>query len=169
MSHLTGPLILINFGEYCIDETYEETFEYIKKNNLDDEIQQILALNGISLCENLMKFSMRYGILSILRFMYEYINYQFNMDYMNDFVGIDKSSKEQNNMSATSMVATVDGDAVSSIDGGSLRYSLHDKYSKQRNECISYIVEMRKYSSMVSQNKKFYYKFNKKKYGSIFN
>lgn len=162
MNNITGELILAQFKDLGTNQ--DETFEYIAKYKLDDEIQEILKLNGDILCENLMKFSIRYGILSILRFMYEHLNFNFNISLINEYAGINDSQKS-NNMVDMSNAITSDGSVATESDG--IQIAMSDKYSYKRNECITYMLQMKKYSTLTPKNKRFYYTFNKKKYGHI--
>jgi hypothetical protein len=147
------------------DEEYQLTFDYIKKYNLETELNQILNLSDNKLYDALLRFSFKYGILSIIRFIYEQINYPFEIHMLTEYVSTSGDSETKTNANATNMVAVGGGDGS---DTGSLRFAIEDKYSKTRNECISYILNMKKYSSYISQNKKFYYKFNKSKYKHLF-
>ena len=163
---------IYDFNKYPIinsfklfDQNYQETFDYIKKYNLESELDQILKNNN-KIYESLLKFSFEYGILSITRFIYEQINYPFEIHIITEYVSTSNQNQNKNTENANNMVS-VSGNNNDS-DSGSLRFAIEDKYSKTRNECISYILNMKKYSSYVSKNKKFYYRFNKEKYKHLF-
>lgn len=166
MSIINGNNKIIN-SFISFDEEYESTFDYIKKYNLETELNQILNLNDNKLYDALLRFSFKYGILSITRFIYEHINYPFEIHMLTEYVSTsgETTNKASTDANATNMIAVGGGDGS---DRGSLRFAIEDKYSKTRNECISYILNMKKYSSYISQNKKFYYKFNKAKYKHLF-
>ena len=146
-------VIIEQFKEFTDD--YEETFNYIKKINVEDELKQILNSKGSLLNDQLYKFAFKYGILLIVKFLYEYINHPFDIDHMTDFTGTlkDKVNVDKN------IVATVDNGTPSEF-GKDCRFIVEDKYSKTRNECVMYIFNMKKYSKYYSKNKKYYYIFN---------
>jgi len=74
----------------------------------------------------------------------------------------------------TNYCKSIEGGAGNSIDsmdvpiiysGGSksgMAIMVEDKYSVERNKCITYLLNMKRRSKMYSKNKNFFYYFNKK-------
>lgn len=156
--------ILNIFKSY--EKDYWDVFEYIRKFDLEKELIDILNANpncNDRLYDALLRFSFKYGILSITRFIYEHLNHTFEMHMLTEYVGTASDSQNKDISYIQPMVA-VGGDGS---DTSSLKFSIEDKYSKCRNECITYILNMKKFSTYISSNKKFYYRFNKSRYGNI--
>lgn len=145
MHKYTGQSILDEFKIY-LENNPDNTLNYISEHGLDTEINDIITLNsGIDLLQKLTKFSMKYGILSILRFIYEYINFPFDINYINHFTDTQDLNSKQS--------AYVRNE-----------YLIVDAYYAARSQCIIYITNMKKYSRAVNIDTHFYYIFNAKKY-----
>jgi hypothetical protein len=153
--------IIDEFQKY--GENLPETIGYIKRFGLEGELDNILTTyKDTELCDNLFKFGFKYGILSIVKFLYEVVNHPYEVGIFNDFIAPDNSKKKEE-VVATNLVTV--GDDAGAGDSDPLRFTIGDKYSKGRNECINYLIGMKKYSTYFSKNKKFWYRYRKEKYG----
>lgn len=155
---LINMYIIDEFIKY--DENYMETFEYITKHQLKEELDKILtSYKNKMLYDKLFEFSYKYGIVSIIKFLYEIVNYEYDVNIFDTYISSDNSDKNRLN---NNLVTVGDSNANNC---GQLKFSLEDKWSIGRRECILYLMDMKKYSIYHSKNKKFYYRYNKKKYG----
>ena len=143
----TGESLMVEFRQNPKFK-HEEVIEYLQSKGLIEEMTTILATYTCTpLLENLAKFSMRYGVLSIVRFVYEYVGFPFDISYLGKFGHFDY----------------LDADGVhdhSSEKWVRSKYSKHDAYYMDRLKCLSYFSYMKRYSRLVSFDAKSYYIFN---------
>ncbi|QKF93873.1 hypothetical protein QKU48_gp0415 [Fadolivirus algeromassiliense] len=140
--------IIDKFIEYVGYDKYIEVKEYIETNKLLDEFRGVIINNN-----NLFEFSVRYGIIEIVKFLYEHIGVTYNLNNITDY-NIRIEGREANpNM------ASVNSDSGGNVG---MNIAITDKYTRKRNECMRYLIEMRKKSKMYSKNGQFYYSINKR-------
>lgn len=141
------------------DEKTNEIVNYMIDNEIYDQFDNIKN-DTIKL----FNFGVKYGIIEVVRFLYEKVNIEYDFNVIYEFNSVlDKSiNNPQNNL--VSGIANTQIQTGSSNDKVSIE--IWDKFTHNRKVCISYLVNMMKYSKQRSSNKKFYYKFNPK-YSSI--
>lgn len=125
---------------------YERIFEYLKQNEIYDEC---LNLKNV---EQLFEFSVKYGILEFVKFLYEHKNVTYNYNIITRYCHVIESSSSDANMIKVT--------ASSGNEG--MNIQLLDKYGFHRQSCLSYLIGMKKYSKLTTRNKNFYYTFNPK-------
>ncbi|ARF10034.1 hypothetical protein Indivirus_9_11 [Indivirus ILV1] len=127
----------------------DEILQYMEKYEILDEFNN---------CENieskLFFFSVKYGIIDIVKFLYEKLNIEYDYDILYRF----NITLDSNEMISTKLLIPLNS---SSVEGKMLNLIQSDKFSKNRNLCISYLIDMKKYSRLSFKNKKFYYKYIK--------
>ncbi len=127
-------------------EIYERILDYIKENKIYD---QCINLKNE---EQLFEFSVNYGILEFVKFLYEYKNITYNYNILTRYcINIISQEYNDNKISLTTSSGNI-----------GLTSPLLDKYSSNRLSCIHYLINMKKYSKMTSKDKNFYYTFNPK-------
>ncbi len=136
------------FIKYSGQDNYNEVFEFIEDNELQRKLFDVIDDN-----EKLFKFSIRYGVLEITKFLFEHINYSYDLKEILEYstkIG-EETFPDDTNV------------PIMSDTGGTIGLHIEhiDKYGKKREECIKYLINMRKKSRMTTFNKHFYYKFNK--------
>lgn len=128
-------------------EVYETIQEYIINNKLADEFDS-LKTNY----DKLFEFAIKYGILEIVKYLYEDKNIIYNMKIITSF-----------DTKITTQDLAPDSVPISNGNGNSgLNMQLWDKFSIKRNECIKYLFDMRKKSVLINNNGQFFYKLNTK-------
>jgi hypothetical protein len=133
-------------------------FTYITENNLMEKLDKIVKNeNTTEMFSDLFTFSIKYGILSFVTFLYEEMNMSYDMNIFNDFIFTFEAADKPDKAIDT---------AVTTNHTEKTRFSCaqDDKFSKKRKECLVYLYNMRRYSRYYSRNKKFMYQFNKQKY-----
>ena len=132
------------------EEIYEQIHEYLIDNDIYEEFQTIYPD-----VNKLFAFSIKYGIFDLMTFLYEDLNIEYNLNILQDYDGqINKNSNTDPNK------VLIDG---SSSGKQGLNLRLEDKFSKNRNICIAYLMESRKWSKMNFEKGNFYYKCNNNK------
>ena len=133
------------------DDRCDEVINYVIGNNLTDEF-----FDAYLDLDELFKFSVHYGLLDVVKFLYIHKNLPYNLSTIQEYNSkIESSSQEGSNLAAPVMA----GGANSG-----LRISRWDKHSQGRNECIRFLMDMKKYSKYIYRNKKHIYMFNVKYY-----
>ena len=120
---------------------------YMIENEIIDEFDTITN-DTIKL----FNFSVKYGIFDIVKFLYEKKNVEYDYDILLDYGSIIKSATP----------GPTDTVAMTGSSNTSVNVQIWDKFSKNRNYCINYLVNMKKYSKSRRCHKKFYYRFNQK-------
>jgi hypothetical protein len=129
------------------ETTYNDILEYIKKYDLMDEFNfSCLDAN------KLFEFSLKYGIYKLVKYLYQIKKVTYNLNLVTEYNKTIESSNDDSNR-----VSLISDNGANT----GLRISIEDKFSPQRNKCLSYLYEMRKYSKMYSKNKQFFYTYNK--------
>ncbi len=141
--------IVDSFIAFYGPEKAQNIMEYMKENSIFDEFE--LCKKNTS---QLFFFAIKYGILDIVKFLYEELNIEYDHDILFGFDMTLDSSK---------MLSTALETGVESGSSGNTKLNLTtwDQFSRNRNICINYLIDMKKRSKMRSKNKRFYYKFNK--------
>ncbi len=130
------------YGQDCVDNI----FIYMQDNEIVEEFEKIKDKPI-----DLFNFSVKYGIIEIVQFMYEKLEIEYDHSLI---LGFDSVLATTNSHIAAPIKTDSTNDKCS--------IQVWDKFSKGRNICIAYLVKMMRYSKHRSINKKFYYKFNKK-------
>jgi hypothetical protein len=115
------------------------------ENDIFDEYEKIK--NDVI---KLFNFSVKYGIYEIVKFLYERKGVEY--DILADYGAVIKST----NPGPTDMVA------MTGSSNTTCNIQVWDKFTRNRNICISYLMNIKKYSKSRRNRKKFYYKFNPK-------
>lgn len=140
---MTDDLITL-FIELKGQELYDQIYEYLIDNGIYDEFQEIYPDK-----DKLFAFSIKYGIYDIMTFLYEDFNLEYDLKVLSEY---DNQLKKDE----------MDPSKVLVEGGGSknqgLKLHFDDKFSKNRNICIAYLMESRKWSQMKYKNGGFYYK-----------
>lgn len=133
---------------------YDEIVQDLQDQGLLEEITTILnTYTNTPLLENLCGFCMKYGILEILRFIYEHINFLFEIHNLGQFTHF--NYLELNDLGFN--------DSIFNKWVRNKQYK--DARSKNRLRCLNYFTHMKRYSRCLPFEKKFYYLYNKDKYG----
>lgn len=135
-TNLYGEDECVKILNYMIDNDIFIEFNKVK-NNYND----------------LFYFGIKYGILEIVRFLYEKIGVEYDHDFI---LGFDTVVKSNINMPTNAIPISTDSTNTK------MTIQIQDKFSEGRNKCINYLINMKKYSKNRYENKKFYYQFNKK-------
>ena len=133
------------YGQDCINNI----FIYMQDNEIVEEFEKIKDKPI-----DLFIFSVKYGIIEIVQFMYEKLDIEYDHSLILGFDSVLTTSTNTDSHIAAPIVTDSRNDKCS--------VQVWDKFSKDRNICIAYLVKMMRYSKHRSANKKFYYKFNKK-------
>ena len=139
--------LIENFADFFGEETVELIHLYMLENEIFDEFEMVK--NNTTL---LFNFSVKYGILEIVRFLYERMQIEYDYDIITNYNSVLKS----NEPSPTDIVA------MTGSGNTSCNIQVWDKFTKNRNRCLAYLIDMKKYSKRRCNNKKFYYRFNPK-------
>ncbi|AYV82147.1 MAG: hypothetical protein Homavirus11_3 [Homavirus sp.] len=139
---------ILNFNKIYGDQMCDNLFTYMLDNNIYDEF-----FDSYNNYNKLFKFGLRYGIFEIIEYLYVHKGVSYDTSMFNEFY-MNLSSCDE-----------VDPNKVA-IEGSGIHTGLHiskmDKYTKNRNQCINYLLKLRKYSVYKYVNKKHIYTFNKK-------
>jgi hypothetical protein len=138
----------LDFAAKYGKDTMECIQNYMIKYLIFDEYTKIKTNYS-----QLFSFGIKYGIIEIVRFLYETVGIEYDYDVLNSY---DTVLKGTTSNGLTAMVSAGGG------GGETTRIQVWDKFSKNRNMCIAHLLNIKKYSSCRSQNKTFYYRFNKK-------
>jgi hypothetical protein len=106
--------------------------------------------------DELFRFAVKYELFEMVEFLYVHKTVPYNIDIFDEFY--------------TTIVSEVNSDKVAVETTGchtSLQISKIDKYTKNRNMCINYLLNLRKYSIYKYADNKHVYKFNSKYISSI--
>ena len=130
-------------------EKYREIANYIEENDLLKEYTLIKDN-----MHDLFYFSVRYGIFEIVKFLYEDKNIEYDNDILHKFNTVLNTNDRPTSVN-TVPIAT---DSTNT----KINVQVVDKFSRNRNICIHYLVYMYRFSKCRRDNKKFYYRYNKK-------
>ena len=134
------------YGQTCVDEIYE----YMVENDLLTEFYKIKNKP-----KKLFNFGIKYGIIEIVKYLYEHLNIEYDHNIILGFDTQLKSNIHQNTLINAQPILT-----GSSND--KLRIEVIDKFTKNRKICIKYLIDMKKYSKFRCSKCVFYYKFDVK-------
>ena len=127
-------------------DKYNQIIDYITKYNLMDEFNfSCVDAN------KLFEFSLKYGIYKLIKYLYQIKKVTYSLNLITEYNKIIESTGDNEKVSIISDNGANNG----------IRISLVDKFSSQRNKCLAYLYNMRKYSKMYNKNKQFYYTYNK--------
>ena len=103
--------------------------------------------------ECLFKLALEHGLYDVIYFLYIHKNCSYDYDILtNDKCVIINNSDNSD---------TNDKIITGNYNDG-LRFSLDDKYSFDKLQCINFLLDMKKYSTIIRDGAKHKYKFNKK-------
>ncbi len=120
---------------------------YMRENNIFDEFELCKEDTG-----KLFIFGIKYGLIDIVKFLYEELYIEYDHDIL---FGFDVTLNSRDIL-PTSLEIGVE---YNSNGNTRLNLTTWDKFTRNRNICINYLIDMKKYSKMRYKNKKFYYKF----------
>jgi len=129
-----------------------EIFNYLEENDLTAEL-----LNVINDDCKLFSFGVNYGILEIVKYLYECKNYEYDYDIIVNYNGEICSAIDSGQTTSISEPTLT---KLTSND--TMRFEYWGKFSHQKINCINYLIAMKKKSMMKFGAKKFYYKLNPK-------
>lgn len=132
-----------------------KVYEQIKEYLIDHDICEEFIQNIYPDVNKLFAFSVKYGIYDLMTFLYEDLNIEYNLNILLDY---DEQINKNQDIDPNKVL--VDG-SPSGKQGLNLR--LEDKFSKNRNICIAYLVASRKWSKINFEKGNFYYKYNNNK------
>ena len=139
--------IIEEFTEFSTVEKYEETLLFLKDNNILDEFSG--ALQDL---ETLLYLSIKYGLYDIVVFLYVQKNIPYNYDLLvNMITNIPEQERDLEKVAASS-----------GGDKRGINFSIDDKFTTRRNQCIKFLICVKKYSNLQYVRGKFMYRFNKK-------
>jgi hypothetical protein len=138
------------FIEIFGNSKYEEIYQFLYQNDLIDQFLSII--DDLNL---LFDFSLHYGILSLLQFLYQYKNVSYNYKILEKYV---KSINQNINFDDPNLIPIIS----SPNENSRVNYQILDKFSIKRNLCIEYLIYMKKFSKMNYINNNYIYKYNKK-------
>lgn len=124
------------------------TREYICDNGLEEEFNRIKDD-----LEKLFDFSIKYGILELVKFLYEDINFIYNFNLITKHL---YTSEEKDTIQN---IIPVMNDVSANVG---IKIRIIDKYSSKRESCLIYLNDMKKRSKLIIKDGNFYYKYNKK-------
>lgn len=128
-------------------DIYNKTKEFIEENNLGEKFSKMeYDVN------NLFEFAIDYGLYDIVTFLYENKKISFNLNLIKKYHTVIEVNED--NIIKIPIISDYSGNK-------GIRLKIEDKFSLKRNECINYLIEMRKRSKLYSKNGNFFYKFNK--------
>lgn len=153
MNNLVNEFIK-KFGK----QKYDDIYEYLAENEILDKFTDIISKKNAS-PDELYVFAIKYGIFEIVYLLYVYKMIPFNFSIINQFYFGKSSDDEQiqDMLSTCVPVSGCDGDIFGGLNG-----KIEDKYSTNRNICINFMIEMKKYSSMKTKNCAFIYSIQPK-------
>lgn len=133
------------------DNTYKNIEEYLIKNNLVTDFY-----NTNYDLYKLFDFSLEYGIIELVQFLYENKGITYNFNIISKYYKKieDNTSTDINSIPIINQQCGKDG----------LNIKFEDKFSINRDQCLNYLLNIRKKSIMNIKNGNFYYKYNISKY-----
>ncbi|ARF08352.1 hypothetical protein Catovirus_1_402 [Catovirus CTV1] len=143
-SHLQ---IILNNLNNLNNEVCKKTKIYI--NKLDSEQQ--VKLNKCNNSKDLSILCYEFGILPVLRYLYEFERITYNFNLLSNTVNTIAS---ENNSEFASAQSNGYNSSLNIIFGGKNEYG--------KRYCYNYLHYMKKYSVMTFKNKQFFYTINKK-------
>ena len=132
---------------YGLDR-YNKLVDYIVENNLVEEFNKAYMDK-----DKLFEFAVKYGMLDIVTFLYEYIRVSYNFNIVTGHNN--KIAEKELDPNAVPINALTDGSC-------GLNISFQDRYSKRRNECLRYLINIRSKSKMSFSNGNFFYRLSDK-------
>jgi hypothetical protein len=129
---------------YSVDELMEE----LKKNNI--ELEELLKLD----IKDIFDISIKKGILDLVEYLYVWYDVEYELCELLNITNININGDISESNSTTVLY---DSGAKSGLK---LEYFNKESYNVQKS--IQKLTSLRKYSSMTTNNKKFYYKFKPK-------
>jgi hypothetical protein len=129
-------------------DKYYELEKYIQENRLEEKFASVI--NNL---DQLFEFALEYGILDILKYLYEDKEISYNINL------ITKTIKLNPGYDLDSTKVPIINDEGGNIG---LRIEMTEKFAYDKQKCLEYLVEMKKKSKLIIINKNFYYKFHKK-------
>jgi hypothetical protein len=147
---------IINFEHYSQYYDLELLLNKLKYNN-------IYIDNIIDIYE-LFKYSVIYGIEDLAEYLYIFheIKYEINelLEWVNSPILVSNNLNSNEDKSDCCLSGIMSGSS-------GLKISIVDEKAKNGHSVLSRLTKLRKYSSYVSKNKKFYYQINTSKIGQI--
>nr|QBK88783.1 MAG: hypothetical protein LCMiAC01_04650 [Mimivirus LCMiAC01] len=132
------------YGKDALDDIYNKLIKYDILEKFSDVIDDI---------NKLFEFSVHYGLLKIVKYLYEYKEAKFYHDILNTYRPNFNTNMDKNAQTIES----------GSSRNTSLNVAIWDNFTVDRQECVRYLVYMKRYSRYSYKNKKFIYQYNKKK------
>lgn len=113
-------------------ENYAMTLQYLTKHDLLNKI----PLNDT---DQLLLFAIEYGLLGLVQFLYEEINIAYDINMLNQY-----------------------SEPTTELDDVYKEHIVENVTHFDRNQCLKYLNDMKRYSKYQIINKHFIYKYNKK-------
>ena len=140
------------FRDFYGQDKINQIYEYIIDNEILEEFEKVKNDK-----QALFSFAVKHGIFEIVKFLYERINIEYNINVILGFNSILESGKIAGTNISSLSIPIGTGSSNDRVN-----IQVWDKFTKNRNICITYLINMIKYSKQRSSNKKFYYRFNPK-------
>ena len=129
-------------------DKYYELENYIQENQLEGKFTSVI--NNV---DHLFEFALEYGILDILRYLYEDKGVSYNINLITKTIKMN----QEYDLDPTKVPI------VNEEDGNmGLRIELTEKFAYEKQKCLEYLIVMKKKSRLVIINGNFYYKYHKK-------
>lgn len=145
------------------DKNHQQTENYLKRNNIYDELETILNTHKDGkLNDKLFEYSLKYGVLPLTKYLYEIENYSYDLKFILSQLPEQTIVSTNNSQEMESITSAPTNTGLSNNEG--LKYTIWDKYTSKRTECIQYLLKMKIYSEMQYLNGNFMYKFKKERY-----
>ncbi len=135
------------------DPEAESVIQDLCKNKLNLKLYQILKESGENLLSNVFQFSLEYGLLPIIKFLYQAKKVKYNFKWIEQYMDTPKPQSLD-----TAIKIPI---ATGKSDKTRIKVQLMDKYSIRRIDCINYLLNMRKYSKYTYGDGNFYYQYNR--------
>ena len=134
------------FREFYGHDVVDQIYTYLVENEIIDEFNNVKGNN-----DDLFGFAVRYGIFDIVKFLYERANIEYDHGLI---LGFDTTLKSTPSSDTSNMTTGSSNDKVN--------VEVWDKFTRNRNICVNYLIRMKRYSKQRVSNKTFYYRFNSK-------
>nr|QBK91545.1 MAG: uncharacterized protein LCPAC302_01650 [Pithovirus LCPAC302] len=137
-----------NFTKIYGPEKVKLIFSFLINNDLLENFY------NIENNDDLLRFSVEYGLCDIVQFLYEYYLTEYEINLLQSF----DSKLKTEDVSPY----TLKGTATTGSSNVELKTQRWDRFSNARKQCIRYLVNMRKYSRSRMDKNQFYYRLKSK-------
>jgi hypothetical protein len=144
----TGPIDIDEFIKLYGQTKYDQLYEYITENNLGEEFIKYIVTGDKT---GLLRFGIKYGIFDIIEFLYVHKNVSYDINFLTEFNKVIESETDANG-------AELRAEGISC----GIHVETMDRFTHNRNSCINWLLEAKKYSRLTTIGKKQIYILNNK-------